>query len=100
MRFKSIEMGRPEQAKIHQRHQALSARKRPGLLAELRHQIQRFIEAGRIVVSKNRRFHLAACLRSCRSERMRNRDFFGAVKFVEKILTVLINPIGHQPRAE
>ncbi len=99
MRFKSIEMSGPEQAKIHQRHQALAAAS-GGPVAELRHQIQRFIEAGRIMVSKSRRFHLAASAPSRRGEGMLNRDLFRAVKFVEKLLAVLINPIGHQPRAE
>ena len=51
------QMRRPEQAKIHQRHQALAAGQWPGLIAEPRHEIERFVEGCRIVIIEISRFH-------------------------------------------
>src|SRR5213593_197915 len=47
----------PDESKIHQRHETLTAGKRSRLIAELRHQAQRFINRGRIVVIEFCRFH-------------------------------------------
>ena len=50
-------MRRPEQTKVHQRHQALAARQWPRLVAEAGHEIERFGEGRRIVIFKGCRFH-------------------------------------------
>src|SRR6266540_4252985 len=47
----------PNETKIHQRHETLTAGKRARLIAELRHQAQRFIDGSRIMVIKFCRFH-------------------------------------------
>ena len=57
------QMSRPNQTKIHQWHQALPACERAGLLAELEHEIQSFVEARGIVIGEGCRFH-ARILRS------------------------------------
>ena len=48
---------RPNQAKIHQRHETLAAGKGARLVAELRQQAQRFIKSSRIVIIKLCRLH-------------------------------------------
>jgi hypothetical protein len=52
------QMRRPDETKIHQRHETLAAGKRARLIAELRHQAQRFVNGGWIVVIKFCRFHI------------------------------------------